>query len=161
MSFQVGDQVIHWVHGLGEIIEIEEKVLTGHSDKYYVVQTSDLTLWVPLSDAGEHSLRFLTPASEFQELFRILASPGEPLAQDRLARRTQLAELLKDGMLESTCRVIRDLVYHKKNNKFNENDSSVLEQSKRFLINEWSAALSVPTRQAERELMNLLETGTS
>jgi RNA polymerase-interacting CarD/CdnL/TRCF family regulator len=158
MSFQVGDQVIHWVYGLGEIIQLDEKVLSGHTDKYYVVQIRDLTLWVPLNETGEHCLRLPTPTRDFHKLFRLLASPGEPLSTDRYMRKTQLTDLLKDGTLESICRVVRDLVYHKRDNKLNENDNSVLERARSFLLNEWSVALSVPVQQAERELMNLLET---
>ena len=158
MSFQVGDQVIHWVYGLGEITQLDEKVLSGHTDKYYVVQIRDLTLWVPLNETGEHCLRFPTPARDFQKLFRILASPGEPLSPDRFMRKTQLTELLKDGTLESICRVVRDLMYYKRTKKINENDNSILAHARNFLLNEWSVALSVPVQQAESELKNLLET---
>lgn len=156
--FQVGDKVIHWVYGLGEIIQMDEKVLSGHSRKYYVVQTSELTLWVPLNESGEHCLRFPTPARDFKKIFRILASPGEPLSAVRFVRKTQLTELLKDRSLESICRVVRDLVDYKRTKKFNENDNSILAHAREFLLNEWSVALSIPVQQAERELMNLLET---
>ena len=157
-SFQVGDQVIHWVYGLGEIIQIEEKVLSGHTGQYYVVQIRDLTLWVPINETGEHCLRLPTPASDFQKLFRLLASPGEPLSTNHFSRKTQLTELLKDRTLEATCRVVRDLVYHKRTNRLNENDNSILKRARNFLLKEWSAALSVPVYQAERDLRNLLET---
>ena len=158
MSFQVGDQVIHWMYGLGEIIQLDEKVLSGHTGKYYVVQIRDLTLWVPLSETGELCLRFPTPARDFQKLFRLLASPGESLSAERYLRKTQLTELLKDGTLESICRVVRDLVHFKRTNKLNENDKSILERAKNFLLNEWSVVLSIPVQQAELELTNLLET---
>ncbi len=157
-SFKVGDQVIHWVYGLGEIIQMDEKVLSGHSDKYYVVQIHDLTLWVPLNETGEHCLRFTTPAGDFQKLFRILASPGEPLSVDRFIRKTQLTELLKDRRLDSICRLVRDLVYYKRTNKINDNDNSILNNAKNFLLNEWSVALSVTVQQADDELRNLLGT---
>jgi RNA polymerase-interacting CarD/CdnL/TRCF family regulator len=156
--FQVGDEVIHWVYGLGEIVRIEEKVLFGHIDQYYVLQTRDLTLWVPLNETGERYLRFPTPESDFQNLFRLLASPGVPLSKERLARRTQLAELLKGRTLESTCRVVRDLVCHKRTNRLNENDNTILKRARNFLLNEWSAILSVPIYQADSELKNLLAT---
>ena len=39
--FQVGDQVIHWAHGLGVIIQLDEKSLSGHTQQYYVVETSN------------------------------------------------------------------------------------------------------------------------
>ena len=157
MSFQVGDRVIHWMYGLGEIIQLDEKVLSGHTSKYYVVQIRDLTLWVPLNETGEHCLRLPTPARDFKKLFRILASPGEPLSPDRFARKTQLTELLRDGTLKSMCRVVRDLVYYKRTKKINENDNSILAHARNFLLNEWSVALSVPVQQAEFELRDLLK----
>ncbi|MGW8249569.1 MAG: CarD family transcriptional regulator [Anaerolineales bacterium] len=158
LPFQVGDQVIHWVYGLGEIIQLDEKVLSGNPAIYYVVQIRDLTIWVPRDEAGVHCLRFPTPAKDFQKLFHLLSSPGESLATDRYLRRTQLMELLKDGTLESICRVIRDLVWYKRSNKINESDNSILARARNFLLTEWSAALSVPIQQAERELGNLLQT---
>lgn len=157
-SFQVGDEVIHWVYGLGEIIRIEEKVLFGVTDQYYVVQTSDLTLWVPLNETGERYLRLPTPESDFQNLFRLLASPGEPLSKERFVRKTQLTALLKGRTLELTCRVVRDLVCHKRANRLNENDNTILKRARNFLLNEWSATLSVPIYQAESELRSLLAT---
>lgn len=158
MSFQLGDQVIHWVYGLGEIIQLDEKVLSGHVGKYYVVQIRDLTLWVPVNGTGEHCLRFPTPAKDFQKLFSILASPGEPLSADRFARKTQLMELLRDRTLVSICRVVRDLVDYKRTKKLNDNDNSILAHARELLLNEWSIALSVPVQQAEGELRKLLET---
>lgn len=155
-AFQVGDQVIHWAYGLGEIIQLDEKELSGHTCKYYVVKMRDLTLWVPVSETGERCLRFPTPARDFQKLFRILASPGEPLSVDRFERKTQLTQRLKDGTLESVCRVIRDLALRKRINKMNDNDSSILDRARSFLLNEWSLALSVPAQQAESELRELL-----
>ena len=156
MSFQVGDQVIHWVYGLGKIIRMDEKVLAGHKSKYYVVQIRDLTLWVPLNGNGEHCLRFPTPARDFPELFNILASPGEPLSTDRFMRKTQLTEILKDRTLESICRVVRDLVFYKRTKKINENDNSISAHARNFLLNEWSVALSISQQQAEHELRKLL-----
>ncbi len=161
VSYQVGDQVIHWNYGLGEIIQLDEKALSGHTGRYYVVQMPDLTLWVPLNKTGEQSLRLPTPARDFKRLFRILASPGEALSTDRHARKVQLMERLKDGTLESVCRVVRDLVCHKRTNSLNENDNTMLERARNFLLKEWGAVLSVPVQQAELELGNLLDSSAA
>ncbi|MEJ2600082.1 MAG: CarD family transcriptional regulator [Anaerolineales bacterium] len=156
-AFHVGDQVIHWVYGLGEIIQLDEKTLAGRTGQYYVLQLNDLTLWVPIEETGECHLRSLTPARDFQKLFLILASPGETLSADRHERKMQLAERLKDGKLESICRAIRDLALFKRTNRMNDNDKSYLERARSFLLNEWSVALSVPVQQAESKLVELLE----
>lgn len=155
-AFEVGDQVIHWAYGPGVIIRLDEKELAGQTSQYYVVQTNDLMLWVPVDETGEGCLRFPTPATNFKILFEILSSPGEPLSDDRYGRKMQLTELMKDRTLESICKVVRDLTFHKRNKKMNDSDNAILERARSFLLNEWSVALSVPVQQAERELKELL-----
>jgi hypothetical protein len=63
MDFQVGDKVVHWAYGPGEIVNLEEKVLSGQTNLYYVVQVNDLTLWVPSDEKGKRSMRLPTPAA--------------------------------------------------------------------------------------------------
>jgi RNA polymerase-interacting CarD/CdnL/TRCF family regulator len=138
---------------------LDEKSLSGRTRQYYMVQMSGLTLWVPVDQTDNRSLRFPTPKQDFDGLFQILASPGRPLSLDRNERRLQLIEQLKDHELASICRVIRDLTQHKRLKKMNDNDSSTLERSRNFLINEWSLALSIPVQQAENELSKLLVVG--
>ena len=157
IAFQVGDQVIHWAHGPGVIIQLDEKSLSGRTRQYYVVQMSELMLWVPVDQTGDCSLRFPTPKKDFEVLFQILASPGKPLSSNSNERRLQLVERLKDHELASICGVIRDLTLHKRLKKMNDNDNSTLERSRNFLINEWSVASSIPIQQAEQELRQLLE----
>ncbi len=155
--FQVGDHVIHWTHGPGVIVQLDEKCLSGHSRYYYVVEMSDLTIWVPFDQSGDHSIRFPTPKEDFNDLFQILASTAKPLPSDRNERRQQLVERLKDRKLSSICEVIRDLTLFKSLKKMNANDNSTLEHCRNLLINEWSLALSIPIQQVERELSKLLE----
>jgi len=112
---------------------------------------------VPVDEISNGSLRLPTPEKDFKDLFQILASPGQPLSTDRNERRLQLIEQLKDHELASICRVVRDLTLHKRLKKMNDTDNSTLEHSQSILINEWSVALSIPTRQAEQELRKLLE----
>ena len=65
---------------------------------------------------------------------------------------------MNDRTIESICHVIRDLVDYRRTKKINENDKSILNHARSFLLNEWSVVLSVPVLQAEFELTNLLET---
>ncbi len=156
MDFQVGDQVVHASFGPGEIVQLDEKVLSGCKRKYYVVQIKDLTLYVPADESGASSLRSPTPAGKFKKLLRIITSDGEPLSENRLERKAQLSQLLRDGSLESVCRVIRDLMYYRRNKKLSETDIALLERAKNFLLTEWQVSLSVPFAQAERDLNHIL-----
>lgn len=157
MNFQVGDRVVHWTYGPGEVIQLDEKALSGHTELYYVVQIRDMTLFVPINGQGETSLRLPTPSDEFEDLFAILKSPEEPLSGDRWERKNQLMAQMKDGRLESICRVIRDLVAFRRSKKLNDYDAAILERAQNFLIDEWHVSLGISRPQAEHELQALLE----
>jgi RNA polymerase-interacting CarD/CdnL/TRCF family regulator len=156
MGFEVGDKVVHRSYGYGEIVEMDRKELSGRSALYYVVKIRDLTLWVPAIDNEEGNLRSPTPAADFQRLFSILTGPGEPLPDDRLDRKQKIGDLMKEGTLESICRVICDLNLQQRTKKLNENDGQVLERARQFLLSEWQQAFNVPYQQAEHELDELL-----
>jgi CarD family transcriptional regulator len=156
MEFQVGDRVVHWAHGLGEIVQLDEKKLSGKAVLYYVVQISDLKLWVPVENSGPRSLRLPTDLEDFEKLFTILRAPEEPLPEDRMERKKQLGEQMRARSSASICRVIRDLTFYGRRKKLSENDQEILERARRFLLDEWMVSLSSSLAQAQRDLDELL-----
>ncbi len=158
MNFNTGDTVMHWSYGIGQIVNLEERDLSGLKSLYYAVQMRDLTIWVPADGDVKSRLRSPTPKPRFKRLLAILSGPSQPLPEDRLERRTHLLELLKDGRPESLCQIIRDLsAYQKQKGKpMNDNDQMVLKQSRNTLLGEWGFVLSITHAQAELELHRLL-----
>ena len=156
MSFQIGDKVIHWAHGLGEIVDIEEKTVHGHQASCYVFRTSTLTIWIPIDDLPQHSLRSPTMPDDFGRLFTILTGPSEMLQEDRVMRKDQLMAQMRDGQLASICRVVRDLTHFKRSKKLNDQEKNILEQATNSLLTEWTYSLGLPLNQAQQEMMTLL-----
>jgi RNA polymerase-interacting CarD/CdnL/TRCF family regulator len=155
MGFHIGDQVIHSAFGLGEITKIEEKRINGHLTNYYVVSINNMTVWVPVDD-GYSSLRIPTPPDEFLKTLPILSSPQQDLQADRVLRKKQLLDQLKDGQLASICRVIRDLTGYKRNSKLNDQEKSILERAVRSLLTEWSLSLEMTPNQAHQAMESML-----
>ncbi len=92
MGFQVGNQVIHCTFGLGEITQIEEMTINGKQENCYVVRMNDMTIWIPMNDEGQNSLREPTPPEEFINTLPILTSPerefaGGPCSAKKAAHR--------------------------------------------------------------------------
>ena len=157
MSFKIGEKVIHWAHGLGEIVNIEEKSVHGNLASCYVFRTSTLTIWIPINDLPQHSLRLPTQPDDFGRLFNILTAPSEMLLEDRLLRKDQLMAQMRDGQLASICRVVRDLTNFKRTNKkLNDQEKNILEQATNSLLTEWTYSLGLPLHQAQQEMLNLL-----
>ena len=156
MDFQIGDIVIHTIHGLGEVVQIEDKMIHGNITSCYVVRTSDLTVWVPMDAGDQHSLRAPTPKKEFETLFATLHGPNEPLPEDRQERKRILRELLNDGQLTSIFRVVRDLSSFGQQKKLSDEDKAILDRAVNSLLAEWVFSLSVPLSQARQKMGELL-----
>jgi CarD family transcriptional regulator len=159
MEYNVGDPVMHWTYGLGNVIGIEERDITGQRTLYYAVKIKDLTVWVPADAEVDNRLRPPTPVEEFESLFSILTGPGEQLPDDRQERKLQLVEWLKDGRAESLCRVIRDLSMYQHVRPLNETDQNLMKRARNAFIGEWGFVLSISPMDAEKELHRLLTGG--
>jgi CarD family transcriptional regulator len=156
MAFQVGEKVVHSSFGLGEILQIDVKEISGEQLSFYVVLINNMMVWVPVMNSGSGSLRYLTSPEKFTAIFAILSSPGEPLPPNPLERRHQLVELMRDGTLPSICKVIRDLSTYKHGHKMYDHDTLTLDRAKTFLLEEWEVSLSVSKPEAEHQLKHLL-----
>ncbi len=156
MSFEIGDKVIHSTFGLGEIIQIEEKVINGDLTNCYVIQLNDMTIWVPIDDSGHSSLRAPTPPDEFINTLPILSSPNEVLLEDRILRKKQLTDQLKDGQLASICRVVRDLSHYQRSSKLNDQERTILDRAVKSLLTEWTLTLGTTQLQAHQKMDSLL-----
>jgi RNA polymerase-interacting CarD/CdnL/TRCF family regulator len=157
MGFHIGDKVIHCTFGLGEITDIEKKTINGHLTNCYVVRFTDMAVWVPTEDPEQNSLRVPTPPEEFMKTLPILTSPNENLLEDRVLRKNQLMEQLKDGQLSSICRVVRDLTHYQRNSKLNDQEKSILERAVNSLLTEWTLSLGTTQHQAYQAMESMLQ----
>lgn len=156
MAFQIGDKVIHGTYGLGEIVLVEEKIIHGRITNCFVVQTADLTIWIPINDMDQSSLRVPTPPKDFEKMFTILSSPGETLLEDRMLRKNQLIERLRDGQLASICQVVRDLTHYQRSARLNDQERSILERAVQSLLAEWTYSLGTPINKAHQAMESML-----
>ena len=156
MGFRNGDKVIHSAFGFGEIIKIEKKTINGKRENCYVVQISDMTVWVPIEDSNPTTLRAPTSPEEFIETLPILTSPMENLEEDRVLRKKQLSDRLNDGHLSSICRVVRDLTSYQRQTKLNDQEKSILERAVKTLLTEWTFSLGTTQLQARQAMESML-----
>jgi RNA polymerase-interacting CarD/CdnL/TRCF family regulator len=156
MGFQIGDWVVHCAHGLGQVLAIEERMNNNKTALYYMIKLADLTIWVPADENQNNRLRHPASEAEFRDLLSTLTGPADPLPDDRRQRNLQLLETLKDGSVESICRVLRNLSAHRHHRTWSEYDSALMNRVQKALIGEWSFILSVTPLDAEIELQRLL-----
>ena len=161
MDYHAGDAVMHWMHGLGQIIRRERRDVLGHRALYYAVKVEDMIVWVPVDDKVGQRLRRPTGKIRFKRIVALISKPGEALPMDRHERKLLIAEYLQDGRVESLVRVIRGLLAYRKVRSLNDNDQAVMHRVQSALLAEWAHVLDLTPAQAEMQLHVLLESAAA
>ena len=157
MNYEIGDTVVHWTHGMGKVIAIDEMDLAGKTQQYYVVEVDVLKLWVSFDDAQGGSIRFPTESVHFTQLLDILRMPGQRLPDSQYQRRIELRERMQKRTLEDLFHVIRDLKDRSRHHPLNPNDSATLFRAEEQLLDEWVLVLGTERSCALHELEGLLQ----
>jgi RNA polymerase-interacting CarD/CdnL/TRCF family regulator len=157
MNYQIGDQVVHWLYGLGKVTSIDEMSLAGQTRLYYVVVIDQLTIWVPVVETGQSCLRIPTTSSDFKLLLNLFDGPGTQLPDHQHERQKELAQRMQRKTLGDICHIICDLNSRSRVQKLTRNDYSVLKRAKELLLIEWEVSLGTPHASALRELDVLLK----
>lgn len=157
MDYKIGDTVVHWTHGIGSVVAIEEIHMAGITKWYYVIDVATMKLWVPVDEAANGSLRLPLESTQFKSLLDILRTPGQPLPNRYFQRKLALRERMQERNLEALCQVIRDLTDRARHHALSPQDSTVLLTAEEHLLDEWVIALGTERSTALHELEVLLQ----
>jgi CarD family transcriptional regulator len=157
MNYKVGDVIVHWTHGIGKVVAIDQKEIAGVNHEYYVVDVKQYKLWVPVGSANEGSMRFPMESIQFNTSLDILREPGKLLPDNQYKRKLELSERMQKRSLGDVCHVIRDLTDLSRLHPLNLNDTFVLSQAEEHLLDEWVLSLGTERSNAVNELKVLLK----
>ncbi len=158
MQFQVGDKVVHPVHGVGIIKTFSKQLLSGEKVReYYQVIAGTATVWVPINDQGFAALRKIAPKESLMECRRLLRGHPVPLNQDRQLRQLEIAKRLKGRLLPELCEMVRDLRARSRQKPLGLTEDNLLRKIYKALCDEWAATDGVSAQTALYEIESLLQ----
>ncbi len=160
MQFQIGDRVVHPIHGVVTVQGFSEQRFAGQTaQQYYQVANAGLTVWVPLDDHGATILRRIASKDTIAECRRLLKSRPAALAQDRRVRQFELANRLKGATLPVLVEIVRDLTALGERQPLGKSEQALLKKALKALGDEWAAVNGVAVPAALDEIDSLLQNG--
>lgn len=157
-TFEIGDQVVHPQHGVGQIAKLENREFErGDTQRYYEIHIpGGSTVWVPV-DLSNSGLRGLASKSELARCREILTAPPTDLVEDGRVRQSSLVAHLKNGTIAAQCEVVRDLSAFIAHKPAYGTIPAFLEALLRVLCQEWSIVEGISISEAMSEITSLLE----
>jgi len=159
IMFNIGDQVVHPQHGVGEVVKLEDRAFGSDvTRRYYEVSipSAGSTLWVPLDPPGS-GLRKLAERSEIEFCRAVLASLPEPFTDDPRIRQADLIRRLKHGTIRAQCEVLRDLYAFGEHKSKYSSMGGFFQQTQNVLCEEWALVEGMMLEDAAQEVNTLLD----
>lgn len=153
-SFARGDVAVHPAHGLGEIVDIENKQAGGQNVAFYVlkIRESGAKIMVAVGAANAVLRPVMSESAAAHVLDVLRASEVATTAQPWTRRHRIYTEMLKSGAPDAIAKVLRDMSRLRRDKDLSFAERKLLDQAKGLLIGELSAATGKPRGVMEKDI---------
>jgi CarD family transcriptional regulator len=160
-QFQIGDKAVYPVHGVAEVVALEQRDIGGSQTPVYILKILDtgLKIMVPTTNAGSVGLRDLITSKQVKEVYSILKSRDIPRDTQTWNRRyREYMEKIKTGSVFEIAEVLRDLSLLKFEKDLSFGERKMLDTARSLLIRELAVAKSSKEEKIEAELEKIFTT---
>lgn len=155
--YQVGDRVVHPMHGAGII----ESIVQERLGSYYVFRmpSGGLTLKIPTGSCGAIGVRALSTSGRIREV--LSAIPGLEIDHTTNWNRRYRENLnrLKSGDLLEVARVIKGLMWRDREKGLSNGERKMLHSAKQILVSEVVLVEGHTYPDAEQRIEQAMMTG--
>ena len=159
--YQVGDRVVHPMHGAGIIESIVQERLGGQLGSYDVFRmpSGGLTLKIPTGSCGAIGVRALSTSGRIREV--LSAIPGLEIDRTTNWNRRYRENLnrLKSGDLLEVARVIKGLMWRDREKGLSNGERKMLHSAKQILVSEVVLVEGHTYPDAEQRIEQAMMTG--
>jgi len=153
--FAVGDKAVYPVHGVTEVVALEQRDIGGNQTSVYILKVLDtgLKIMVPTTNAGSVGLRDLITSKQVKEVYAILRSRDVPRDTQTWNRRyREYMEKIKTGSVFEIAEVMRDLAVLRASKELSFGERRMLETARGLLVKELALAKGVPEDKVAGEI---------
>lgn len=156
-AYSVKDWIVHTVLGVGQIKAVEEKTISGVKAKYYKIQITKGTVWIPIDQINSEKVRPVSTPEEIQLMIAVLHRSPKEMSSDHIVRKSTIRGVQLENTLEGIARVIRDLQGRKlKRGELSLKESNAMRTLKERLVEEWSVVSGENIDKVSARLEELL-----
>lgn len=148
--FKIGDQIIYPMQGAAVIDSIEEKVIQGVTQQYYIINmpSSNMKLMIPQGNVSNTKIRLV---EDPEHLETVLDDFSNGLPDETLSWKQKYdvnMKKLKSGELLAGAQVVRDLTLQSKEKPLNPSEREMLDTAKRMFVGELSLIKGISQLEA-------------
>lgn len=138
--YKIGDKAVYPAQGVGVIEAIESREFGGQAHDFYIlrIMDSDMTIMIPVRNAGQVGMRCPLPQEQVPAIFELLGEPAgtRPPVTSWSRRQREYQEKIKSGDPFGVAEVLRELYLIREGKELSYGEKKVLELARKLLVKE-------------------------
>ena len=156
--FQIGDKIVHPMHGAGIVDSIVEKKVNGVTRKYYIMKlpVGSMLVMIPTESSGDIGVRPIINSQQADEVIAAIPNIEVKMDQNWNRRYRDNMERLKSGNLFEVARVVKSLSLRDNERGLSTGERKMLHSAKQILISEIVLSQNVSYEDVEERINTAL-----
>jgi CarD family transcriptional regulator len=152
--YQIGDKIVHPMHGAGVIENIVEEKISGKLTQFYVFKMpiSGLTLKIPTANTQIIGIRDILSADAIESVVDRIPGLSIDMTANWNHRYRENMERIKSGDLMEVAGVIKALMHRDNERGLSNGERKMLHSAKQILISEIVLSEDVAYPDAEARI---------
>lgn len=152
--FQIGDYIVHPMHGAGVIESVVTKKISGQQRDYYVLKlpVGDMVVMVPVAGCENIGVRSIISKSEAENIFESFKELEVSMTQNWNKRYRENMDKIKSGNLLDVASVVKGLMCRDNERGLSTGERKMLHFAKQILISELVIATETDYDGVEQRL---------
>lgn len=157
-TFAIGDTVVYPYHGIGKIERVEEHKIGDRDVSFFVIYipTTKMSISIPFEQVKSKCIRHLISKEELESSLVHLHDKPENTNCDWKVRQQINNELVKNGDVLSTIKVIISLHSRNKDKDLPLQERRLYDSSVAMLVTEMALVYDITVKEANKRLKELL-----
>lgn len=156
--YQIGDKVVHPMHGAGVVDSIVQKKVAGVLRDYYILKLPNrsMVVMIPTDNSDEIGVRPVIDGEQADRVLAAIPSIQVEMTANWNHRYRENMERMKSGDLYEVARVIKGLTVRDADRGLSTGERKMLHSAKQILISEIVLSKSLSYEDVEARLNTAL-----
>lgn len=137
--YNIGDKVVYPMHGAGIIEAIEDKMILGKKQSYYIMKmtvSGEMTVMIPLQNCDEIGVRFVIDRDEGAKVLEAFRNAPVEDNTNWNKRHRENMQKIKTGDIYQVLGVVKELMYRDKSKGLSTSERKMLNNAKQIMVSE-------------------------
>ena len=157
--FNVGDNIVYPMHGAGTISSIEEKMIGGRKEQYYIIKMpGEVMIMVPTARAESMGVRSVIDKNSADSVLKVLEKDETEMSNNWNKRYRENLDKMKTGNVYEVADVVRNLSFkQKEKGTLSTGEKKMLLNAKQILVSELVLAEHSSKEEIEKLIDNKID----